>query len=816
MPLIAETAVSGTAYSFDMLFSYAVPADMSDTLKCGCRVLVPFGRGNSRRIGVVLRLSNGDTQGLKRLSEQIDSEPVISQELMNLAFYLRDNTFCTYFEAVKAMLPPAMSISVKEKYCIREDFSGFSQLSPEAAALLEELRQADCVNKLDEIAENAIKSGKRNLLTELCDVGAIETDNVFRQTVGDASVRMIRLTDSYVNSPESFKLTPKQKSVAQFLEEFGTASVKETAYMCGVTSAVLKRLVVNGSAEEYDMEILRKVGEGIERVRSCDDIVLSDEQQNAYDSVISQIVRREPAVFLLHGVTGSGKTSVFEKLISDTVKSGRNALLLIPEIGLTPQILKRFRSLFGENVAVIHSGLSLGQRLDEYKRIKRGEANIVIGTRSAVFAPLENIGLIIMDEEGERSYKSDSSPRYNTCDVAKQRCAYHKAVLLLASATPSVESYYLAERGAYKLLQMKKRYHSNALPEVSIIDMNLEREAGNKAEFSRRLVEEINLNLQNGEQTILLLNRRGYHTMISCCDCYQPVYCPNCSVPLTYHKKNDKMMCHYCGYASEQIEICPSCGSNHLKSMGFGTQKLEEELAMFFPNARILRMDADTTFSRYSYEKNFEAFRNGEYDIMIGTQMIGKGLDFPNVTLVGVLSVDKALYTGDFRSYERTFSLITQVVGRGGRSERQGRAVLQTFIPEHYVMNLAAQQDYVSFYNEEIAIRRAMIFPPLCDMCIFCLAGIQDSAVKTGADAVLRLMNDKLKAIQPRTPVRVLGPVKCSYGRINGKFRYRIIMKCKNNAEMRSFISSVLTESAKLREMSGITFYADINGDVGV
>ena len=491
-------------------------------------------------------------------------------------------------------------------------------------------------------------------------------------------------------------------------------------------------------------------------------------------------------------------------------------MLLIPEIGLTPQILKRFRSLFGERVAVIHSGLSLGQRLDEYKRIKRGDADIVIGTRSAVFAPLSNIGIIIIDEEGERSYKSDSSPRYTTHDIAKQRCAYHNCALLLASATPSIESYYLAERGAYRLLEMKERYGNAPLPEVSIIDMNLEREAGNRTEFSRKLAEEISANLKNGEQSILLLNRRGYHTIISCCDCYQPVYCPNCSVPLTYHKKNDKLMCHYCGYVSPPVDTCPSCGSKHLKNMGFGTQKLEEELSTFFPSARILRMDADTTFSRYSYEKSFTDFRDGRYDIMIGTQMIGKGLDFPNVTLVGVLSVDKALYAGDFRSYERTFSLITQVVGRGGRGERRGRAILQTFIPEHYIMNLAAAQDYKGFYKEEIAIRRAMIFPPLCDMCIFCFSGNEDISVRLGAEAVLRLMNGKLRELQPKTPVRVLGPVRCSYGRINGKYRYRIIMKCKNSAEMRGFIREVLTESAKLKEMKGVALYADINGDVGV
>ncbi|MBQ8296214.1 MAG: primosomal protein N' [Ruminococcus sp.] len=816
MSLIAEMAVSNTAYSFDMLFSYAVPEKMASTLKCGCRVLLRFGRGNQLRTGVVMALTDGDASGLKPLTEQIDENPVISEELIRLAVYIRENTFCTYFEAVRAMLPPAMSVTVKECYKLNREFGNYSVLSREARELLEAMSCAETGKAVQIIADSAVSQGNKRLLNELCDCGALESNDIFRQNVGDASVKMVRLTEEYLNSPEKFKLTPKQKAAAEFLRECGTATVKELAYMCGVTAAVVKRLAANGAAEEYDYELLRGVDAGEFERRNPDEIILSDEQQKAHDAVLAQVFERKPSVFLLHGVTGSGKTSVFEKLISDTVRMGRQALLLIPEIGLTPQILKRFRALFGDKVAVIHSGLSLGQRLDEYKRIKRGDASIVIGTRSAVFAPLDNIGLIIMDEEGERSYKSESSPRYTTSDIAKQRCAYHGAALLLASATPSVESYYFAEKGIYRLLEMKKRYHSAELPEVEIIDMNLERESGNKAEFSQRLVEEINLNLRNGEQTILLLNRRGYHTIISCCDCYQPVYCPNCSVPMTFHKANGRLMCHYCGYSSEPVKSCPICGSERMKSMGFGTQRLEEELAMFFPSARILRMDADTTFSRYSYEKNFTAFRNGEYDIMVGTQMIGKGLDFPNVTLVGVLSVDKALYAGDFRSYERTFSLITQVVGRSGRGESKGRALLQTFMPEHYVMNLAAQQDYAGFYREEIAIRRAMIFPPVCDMCVFCFAGTDDTAVKIGADAVLSFMSRKLKEHNPKTPVRVLGPVKCSYGKINGKFRYRIIMKCKNNAEMRSFINAVLVESAKLREMSKITLYADMNGDAGV
>ncbi len=816
MSLIAEIAVSGTLYSFDMLFSYAVPQNISGTVMCGCRVLIPFGKGNSRRIGVVMRLADSDDTGLKSVLSLADSEPVLSEELIRLAFYLHDNTFCTYFEAVKAMLPPAMNVMIKEKFRLNRSFTDFNSLGTEATELLNQIQLFSDDTDVNNFINNFISENGRKTVDELCENNAVVSDNIFRQKIGDAVLKMVRLTDEYINRPENFGLTPKQKTVVKFLEENGTASSKETAYMCGVTAVVIANLVRNGAVEEYEIETFRHVDDFSDGRADINETVLSDEQQNAYNIVSEQVHKRKPAVFLLHGVTGSGKTSVFEKLISDTISDGRQVMMLIPEISLTPQVLKRFRSLFGERVAVIHSGLTLGQRLDEYKRIRNGDADIVIGTRSAVFAPLDNIGLIIMDEEGERTYKSDSTPRYNAHDVAKQRCAYHGSTLLLASATPSIESYYLAEKGLYHLIKMNRRYHDTPLPEVSIVDMSEERTDGNTTEFSRTLVDEINLNLKNGEQTMLLLNRRGYHTIISCIDCFQPIYCPNCSVPLTYHKKNGRLICHYCGYSGELVKKCPSCNSDRLKSMGFGTQKLEEELKMYFPTARILRMDADTTFSRYSYEKNFTDFRNSKYDIMIGTQMIGKGLDFPNVTLVGVLSVDKALYAGDFRSYERTFSLITQVVGRSGRSLKRGRAVLQTFIPDHYIINLAAAQDYESFYKEEIALRRTMIFPPVCDMCVFCFSGTDDISLKKGADAVLGLMREILKELNPKTPLRVLGPVKCSYGKINGKYRWRIIMKCKNTAEIRGLINGVLKKAAKLREMSEISLYADMNGDTGL
>ena len=814
MPLSAEIAVSGTAYCFDMLFGYAVPKNMC--VKCGCRVLVPFGKGNSHRIGIVMKISeDSGNLKLKSIISAVDSEPVLSEEFLNLAFYLHDHCFCTYFDAVKIMIPPAMSVKTEEKFSVSDTVAETSVLSPEAVKILTDIRGISDSKGVNQYINEFISGNGRKYIDELLEENFIFSNNIFRQNVKDASIRMVKLSDKFNESPDKFELTAKQRTVAEFLKEYGETAFREAVYMCGVTDVVLKNLISKGVAEEYSVEVLRGV-ESYSDGKRAEFAVLSEEQQKVYQKAMEQIRLEEPAVFLLHGVTGSGKTAVFERLISDTVALERQVLLLIPEISLTPQILSRFRSLFGERVAVIHSGLSLGQRLDEYKRIKRGSADIVIGTRSAVFAPLDNIGLIIIDEEGERSYKSEISPRYYTHDVAKRRCFYHNAVLLLASATPSVESSYFAEKGIYKLLELKNRYGGNPLPEVSVVDMNEERKHGNFTEFSRKLIDEVNMNLSRGEQSILLLNRRGYNTIITCCDCSEPVSCPNCSVPLIYHKKNHRLMCHYCGYSEIPSNTCKKCGSSHLKSMGFGTQKLEEEIQNFFPSARILRMDADTVFSRYSYEKNFNAFRNGDYDIMVGTQMIGKGLDFPNVTLVGVISADKSLYSGDFRSYERTFSLITQVVGRGGRSEKKGRAVLQTGIPDHYIMKLASVQDYMGFYREEISIRRTMIFPPFCDLCVFCFSCSDEETVKAGAESAISLMSRKLHELQPKSPVRVLGPVKEAYGRINGKYRYRIIMKCKNTAEIRQFISSFLRDSAKLNEMKKVGLYADMNGDLGV
>ena len=817
-PLVqaAAVAVSGTAFSFDRLFDYLVPPYLERAAQPGCRVLVPFGKGNRKRIGMILvRHEIPADPKLKPLLAVPDAEPVLNGEMLELADWLHEQTFCTYYDAVRTLLPSGMNLRVEEHFSLSDQVPDVP-LTEQEENLLRFLRMAKSRRELDAMLDVSVNPDKQALIHSLLQKGCIQQTDRLAQAVGDKFVQMIRLSDAYLAGEDRHQPTPKQRQVLALLEENGPVAVREACYLCGVTPAVVKTLLKHGVVEQYDMEQLRSVESEPEQRRDPAQIRLSDRQQQVYDRVAAQIDSRTPKVFLLHGVTGSGKTSVFEALIAHTRALGRQAMLLIPEIALTPQIVSRFQQLFGGSVAVIHSSLSLGQRMDEYKRIRRGEARIVIGTRSAVFAPLSDIGLIILDEEGERSYKSDNAPRYHAADVAKHRCKTHGASVLLASATPSLESYYYAKRGLYELLELPERYGSAVLPQVDIVDMNQERAQGNGSEFSVLLTEQLQRNLAAGEQSLLLLNRRGYHTIISCCDCNTPVECPNCSVPLTYHRPNDCLMCHYCGYCAPPVKECPSCKGTHLKQMGFGTQKLEEALGEIVPGARILRMDADTTFSRMAYEQKFRAFGRGEYDIMVGTQMIGKGLDFPNVTLVGVLSIDKALFAGDFRSYERTFSLITQVVGRGGRGGKQGRAILQSFLPEHYVLNLAAKQDYKAFYQEEIALRKALMFPPVCDICVIGLSSELEKQVQLAADTLLRMMRDKIAAEQISMPLRVLGPVRCTYGKLNGKYRYRIMIKCKNTARLRSFVRELLCSTGSYKEFARVRVFADMNGDIGV
>ena len=807
----ARIAVYNIAYTADRPFSYLIPEDMYEAAVCGVRVIVPFGRGGRKRVGLILSVADEvPSMKLKSVVSVVDREPVVSPEMMRMILWLKENTFCTFYEAI---LPSGMNISINEKYEFCEN-ADLTDLTDEERNLAGFLMNAASEREFDELLESSSGNGKREVIESLVEKGVIRRVSETSQRVKDKTMRMIKLSETYVNEPAMFRLTPKQKQVIKLLEENGSASVKEVCYICSVTDAVIKNLIKNGACEEFSVPDYRLPGEEKYEPDALGRIVLSEAQNRVFSRVSEVISEGRPHCFLLHGVTGSGKTSVFIKLIEKTLSEGKTAMLLIPEISLTPQIVENFCRLFGGTVSVIHSNLSLGQRLEEYRRIEAGLSKIVVGTRSAVFAPLENIGLIIMDEEGERSYKSDSAPRYTTSAVAKERCRTHGAVLLLGSATPSVESYYYASKGVYELLELTERFNKSDLPHVEIVDMNAERANGNTSEFSEVLVHEIRHNLEAGEQTILLLNRRGYHTVISCAGCSSPVYCPNCSIPYTYHKANDSLVCHYCGSIAELPEKCPGCGGTVFKQMGFGTQKMEEQLEALFPDVRILRMDADTTFSRYAYEKNFKDFADKKYDIMVGTQMIGKGLDFPDVTLVGIVTADKSLFSGDFRSYERTFSLITQVAGRSGRGGKKGRAYLQTFMPDHYVLNLAAAQNYAGFYKEEIALRKTLIFPPVCDICVIGLSSVSDAAAAAASAVTLKIIKDVIKAEQIKFPLRVLGPVQSGIAKMNGKYRYRLILKCKNNKETRSFIRRVLLKTAEYREYSNVNIYADMNGDI--
>ncbi len=805
----ALVAVEKTASSFDSLFTYSIPPELD--IRPGMRVIVPFGRADKHRVGVVFGITAECPSGrIKSISAAADSESFINPEMLELAGYMRESTFCTYYDAIRTMLPPGLAVYINEKHSFNLSRARLAQadgeLTEAETALAEKL--ALCVTE-KELEETILLPENAETVRSLSEKRIVMLHESAKRRVGDAVEKTVQIAEEF---PENLKLSPKQTAVLETLSEVGTASLKEICYLCGVTDSVIKKLAEKGAVIISDTEISRSDSVNAEITEKLSDIVFSPLQQRTFDGLLELMENDEPRCALLHGVTGSGKTSVFIKLIEKCRDSGKTSILLVPEIALTPQTVGKFRSLFGSTVAIIHSGLSLGSRADEYKRIRSGEARIVIGTRSAVFAPLENIGIIVIDEEGEHTYKSEMSPRYHARDIAKQRCFRHRALLLLASATPSFESYHNALEGRYALFEMNERYSHAVLPEVKMIDMRVEAEKGNRSNFSAELLDRLALNLDRGEQSMLLLNRRGYHTYIHCISCGTVGECPNCSIPLTYHKINNSLICHYCGYRRDMPDSCPKCGSRFIYSSGTGTQRIEDEIKQHFPEARVLRMDADTTMSKYSYEKRFAEFANNEYDIMVGTQMIAKGLNFENVTLVGVLLIDRSLYAGDYLGYEKTFSLITQVVGRSGRGEKKGVAYLQTFSPEHYVLELAAKQDYKGFYEQESEIRRTLIFPPFCDLCMIAFSSSDEKETAAAAMKFRDLLKDQTEKQGSSMPVIILGPT--SGGRINGSYRAKIIMKCRNNKAFRGMLRLVMLEAYKLREFRNVSFYADFNGEI--
>lgn len=816
--LVAKVAISRAAYSFDCEYSYMVPPELKEYLAVGARVLVPFGKGNKKTIGFVTRTYE-DThfnENLKPMISVIDDPPLLTDEMLKIIFWLKDNTFCTYFDAFKSVVPTGFTYNFSQHYAIANKSIDYDQLTQKEINAIEYLKSVPSQREVDKFLDANISVQRKQLVESLLDKGFLEEVNVLKRKTGDETVKMVRLSDKFHKGVLDLRLTARQNLVVKLLQDCGCASVKEVCYMTNCTNAIVKRLVAKEVLTEFSKEVMRNAIGEVNQRKNVSEIVLNEEQSNAFNGITQLIDSNKPSGALLYGVTGSGKTAVFFHVIDHVLNMNKTALLLVPEISLTPQMVNKFKMYFGENIAVLHSSLSLGQRMDEFKRIKNGSAKIVIGTRSAVFAPLSDIGVIIMDEEGEHTYKSENSPRYHARDVAIQRCGYNNCVLLMASATPSLESFYFAKSGRFHLFSLKERYSNAKLPEVDIIDMQQETESNGSSILSSTLSNKIKETLERKEQVILLLNRRGYNTYVSCLECKQPVSCPNCNIPLTYHKKNDKFMCHYCGYTMDNTGKCPACGSDHLHNSGVGTQKVETELEKLFPKAKLLRMDADTTFSKYSYEENFSDFEKGKYDILLGTQMIAKGLNFPNVTLVGVISVDKTLFTGDFRSYERTFSLIAQVAGRSGRGDKPGYAYIQTYVPDHYVINLAAQQNYDEFYNQEIALRHALTYPPYCDICVISFSCQLESKAIVASDWFVNRMKKYIRENKINIPLRALGPVPCTLERINNKYRYRLILKCKNSSAFREMIRDLLLEFYKNKELSLVRIIADINGDIGL
>ena len=813
----AKVAVENTAYHFDKLFDYLIPIEYDGLAAPGCRVIVPFGRGNRKRQGVIFELNReADFATVKPISAILDETPVLSQEMLLMACWFRDNYYCTYYEAAKVMLPSGINVRVVTSYRATDELDsltvmGRSDITPQQRKILDMfLSNKGLVLEKKHITEVLNLPVNSTIPDKLVEKGLLErTDDAVRN-IKDATIKMAALAPDWEKHAGE-KLTPKQKEIVDLLRDVRNASVKEICYFTGISQAVVDLLAKKGVITYFEEEIYRNPYAGAGRGRSGR-VTLSPQQQLAFENLYQLYNEDKFRVSLLFGVTGSGKTSVFLKLIDEVLSDGKGIIVMVPEIALTSQTLGKFHERYGSRVAVFHSGLSLAQRMDEWKRVRDGEAQIALGTRSAIFAPFKRLGLVIIDEEQEYTYKSENSPRFHARDAARFRCGYNKALLVLASATPSVETYYNAtDGGRYDYQVLTQRYGNAILPVVEKIDISqMDIKDGI---ISPRLYQALRDNIESGRQSILLNNRRGFNTFVSCRACNEVITCPNCSVSMTYHSDNKRLMCHYCGFSVPVPGVCPSCGQPYLRFAGHGTQKAEEELAKLFPEAKILRMDADSMTRRSSYDKKLGDFAAGLYDIMIGTQMVAKGLDFGRVTLVGVLMADQALYSDDFRSYERAFSLLTQVVGRSGRGENRGRAIIQTVTPENPVIDMAASQDYKKFYENEIILRKAMLYPPFADICMVGFVGINDEEVSRAADAFLQSLRFHTQREYSDVPIRALGPSPASVKKVSGRYRYKIILKCRNNARFREMMHILLCESGSDPANKEVTTYADLNPD---
>jgi len=770
--MYAGVIVDKRTKSLDRVFDYEIPSDIE--VSVGNSVIVPFGAKNVPTEAYVVSVS--DTTKAKKIKSIIsvsDKGIVFDRNMLDVINFMREKYLCTYIEAVHAVLPAGIDIKSTEYIVILEPSE---QKGDKKRRIMEVLTESGGSMELSELSA-AIDGDITSAIRELVADGVLERVFLENRSVKD---KMITVVSSAVDNAEDIakKLksrSPKQAKILEFLSEVDFIGTTDLKAFVGECSAQLKALVEKGYIKTEKKMLYRELFS--KYVAPDKEKELTGEQKSVLYDINKAVESDKFSEFLLWGVTGSGKTEVFMQAVSETVRRGKQAIILVPEISLTPQTVARFKARFGDKVAVFHSGLSQAEKYDQWKRMRDGLCDVVVGARSAIFAPFKNLGLIVVDEEHSDTYKSDRSPRYDAREIARFRANQAGAVVILASATPRIEDFHSALGGNIKMLKMEKRYNDNKLPDIHIVDMREELSSGNKSVFSKKLYEEIKKNLESGEQTILFLNRRGFSTFVSCRECGFVAKCPNCNISLTYHKTDDSLRCHYCGYEIKNYYTCPDCGSRYIRYFGGGTQRVEEEVKKLFPTASVIRMDIDTTGKKQSHEEILSRFENEKIDILIGTQMVSKGLDFENVTLVGVISADVLLNADDFRSAERTFDILEQVTGRAGRGKKHGRAVVQTYTPEHSAVVMNEKHNYYDFYSDEIKVREMMWYPPFSQ-----LIAIQFTA--SSSQLASRCSRCFYKAMEyiglPDGDRQILGPLPCALSKINNKFRWQIIIKCDN------------------------------------
>ena len=811
---MVKVAVSAAPYSIDKPYSYLVPESLAAAAVPGVRVMVPFGRGNKESEGLILaRVQEPKLPGSKAIRQILDPEPVLDKAGIDLALWMRGRYFCTVFEAVKTILPAGLWYGLREIWSLAMEPEAARSAAvgiPGAWQVLDLLGKEG--GKADiRVLRDALGDGAEKPLKAMKKAEILTCETDAKRKIADKSHRMVELA---VNTEDAYALTepkrcsaPARYEVVNFLATAGRTPAAEVSYYTGASARTLKAMEKAGLIAFSEEEELRVPS--LDDVEPGPEIVLNEEQQRAFEEILGRVQAAKPSVTLLHGVTGSGKTQVYLRLVQETLALGKTAMVLVPEIVLTPQMMRKFSSYFGSRVAMLHSSLKMTERYDQWKRIRRGEVDVVLGTRSALFAPLKNLGLIIMDEEQEGSYQSENVPQYDAREVAKYLCVREKAALVFGSATPTVETAWAVEQGSYQKALLRRRYNENALPEVLIADLRQEILNGNPGLISTPLRQELEKNLAAGEQSILFLNRRGSSRMLLCGECGYVPQCPRCSTAMTYHSANGRLMCHYCGHSEPAADTCPECGG-WMKHVGAGTQKVEEELRELFPEAGILRMDADTTAG--GHEEILQTFERERVPILLGTQMVAKGLDFENVTLVGVLSADISLYVDNYRAAERTFSLLTQVVGRAGRGGKTGRAVIQTYTPGNDVIRCAARQDYDAFYESEIRMRRLRRYPPFADLFTVTVSGTEEGRVLRAAVSVRETLRQlcrrpELAAGEPE----VLGPAPAPVVKVNNRFRYRCTLVGKNDKATREMLAWLQKDFAKDSANRGMNLFVDHN-----